>query len=98
MTAQEAGQIEHQKRGQTANEQWLQYHTCRITASNFGRVCHSTWFQHHDPSEVKSVVKDLLCPRRISTVAIEHGRRFEPEAKARYVKFQQQQGKHASFC
>jgi len=84
VTTKEVEEIEHLTRGQAANEQWLHYRTCRITASNFGRVCHSTWFKHHD--------------RRISTVATEHGQRLEPEAKDWCIMFQQQQGKHASYC
>jgi len=63
---EEAVELERQTRGQSTSEQWYASPAGRITASNFGHVCNSTWFKHGNIAQVQSLLKDLISPTRFS--------------------------------
>jgi len=66
LTVSDEEAVEEQTRGQSTSEQWYASPAGRITASNFGHVCNSTWFKHGNIAQVQSLLKDLISPTRFS--------------------------------
>lgn len=79
ITQEEISAIEKSTRDQSLNKEWMLQRSVRINSSMFGKVIKST--------DKAKIAKELLLVKDLSGVpAIEHGKRFEPEAKARFMK------------
>ena len=54
--------LEEQTRGQSSSTLWHQTRAGRITVSNFGRVCNSTWFKTKNVAKIQSLLMELITP------------------------------------
>ena len=93
-------ELERQTRGQSASEKWYASRAGRITASNFGRVCKSTWFKSRDDTKVQSLLKALISPARFSNppLPIQWGIECEPKAVACYIGLKSGAGTVVEEC
>ena len=88
--------LEEQTRGHSSSTLWHQTRAGRITASNFGRVCKSTFFKTKDVANIQSLLKELINPTHFSNppAPMKWGIQCELTAAACYVELQHAQGNH----
>ena len=80
VSADQRLKTEKETRGQNSIA-WKLQRECRVTASNFGKICKATSRTDFDALARKLTnQKDFTCP------AIDHGRRFESEAKQAFER------------
>ena len=72
-------EFEEATRGQSASEEWHKLRRCRITASNFKRICSRR-------GDFESVAASLLTSRSVTTAAMKYGIENEPVAAEVYAR------------
>lgn len=82
----EANKLEEKTREQAECEEWMRERKLRFTASNFGKI--SRRQRNHE-----KFVGDLLAQKKITTAAMEHGKKYEPVALKEYEKYMRKMGK-----
>ena len=71
--------IEHNTREQQGNKLWHTERMKRMQSSNFGRICKAT-----DRTDFEKLAESLLNSKSVRSKSIDHGRKFEPVAVAKY--------------
>ena len=71
--------IERNTREQQGNKTWHTERMKRIQSSNFGRICKAT-----DRTDFEKLAESLVNSKSVRSKSIDHGRKFEPVAVAKY--------------
>jgi hypothetical protein len=82
ITSSEIEDIEKRTRGQASNQEWKNERLLRIHSSNFGKICKST-----ERRDLDKLAYSLMTASNLDGIAaIEHGRRYETQAVAKYAE------------
>ena len=92
MSPQKLREIEQSTRNQNQSSLGFSVRRYRLTASNFGAVCH-----RHPNTPPHSLVMQIICNKQFSSAATEWGRSQEPVAREEYVRVQRESGHHSLY-
>ena len=78
VTIEQALKIEHNTTDQSANPEWYELRSKRLTSSNFKRICSRK-------DNFDSLATDLITKKNIQTAAMKHGLAYEDTAANAYL-------------